>query len=498
MTTRKQALIILSVLLAIFTLYIFLPFQFSTLDGYGYAVCVQHAERLFAPHHLLYNASNYCIYALLNFAGISVNAMILMKLVNAFFALAALFVLALLLERKNPNSSSTIWWIIFAGLSFGTLRFATDVETYIMPTVFSLLGSYILYKNENNLKLHNIVAASFFAAFACLFHQIHFFWWLALFIYVFRIKKGFKYLMAYIIPAFIVPFAYICVLVFYNHSALSISSFFQFIFHDYLNGQADIVVGFKGILLTVINACRTIFQIHGYLLGLMHVYPILFASVVVSTLILIVLSIKKVFLVRLKKTNEIFPFVHLLLVIMQFLFAALSDGNAEFMAVLVFQIPFVFSFYFINYQHCIKYFALAILVWNISFAAIPMHFADMEGDKKLVDFMHQQPDALYVLKNRPKADNMLRFYYNDIVTVEKAPSTFFPDSIKHALALRIDSFIENNKIVYTDAIENNAVISRESMLLDLDTAFMQQWNLIPVQTFNYTTGKRVIYQFQKK
>ena len=498
MLIQKHSFAIVSSILAMFCVYVLFPFQTSTLDGFSYAVCVQHGEQLFAPHHLFYTSSNCLFYNILKAFGLQVEVMAMMKFVNALSAVAALSILALILEKFNPKATSNISWIVLAGISFGTLRFATDVETYIMPTISSLLGSYILILNKEKLTHSAIVLASFFAAFACLFHQIHFFWWLSLGFYVWLTQKSTKSLLFYFLPALIVPLTYLAVLVWYNHSSFSLATFFQFVFHDYLNGQADVAVGLKGVLLSGINFGRTFYQVHGYMGGLFHIYPTLCIILFLFTLILLFFAIRAAFTIKVHSQQVAFRNAHLMLLVMQFVFAALSDGNAEFMAVMLFQIPIVVALSFKDYEKMLAYFASSVLVWNIGMAAIPMHYIDMTGDKPLVDFMYNNKQALFILNNRPKADNMLRYYYNEVLNVEKVVTNVSNDSIHQAVTQRIDSFLDAKLPVYTDALDSSAAFSRETMLADVDKSFFASWNAIASDTLRFGMGNRVLTRLEYK
>ena len=54
------------------------------------------------------------------------------------------------------------------------MRYVTEGETYIIPLFFSLMASYGASRKQSAF------GCSMLAALACLFHQIHVFWWMGL------------------------------------------------------------------------------------------------------------------------------------------------------------------------------------------------------------------------------------------------------------------------------------------------------------------------------
>ena len=195
----------LTILLSFFGLiYLLLPTQNSSLDGYAYAHMIRSGD-VFMHHHLLYNALGFGVVKWLNFIGLNPDVLAVMKVVNALFAVGCLCVLFQILVYLKKTDKEVLALTALAASCFGLMRFATENENYIIPIFFSLLGClYLLFYFENSSK-KNILLASLFMAVACLFHQVHVWWWLAGLMVLFKKRKT---IIFYLLPAVIVPVVY--------------------------------------------------------------------------------------------------------------------------------------------------------------------------------------------------------------------------------------------------------------------------------------------------
>jgi len=196
--------------------YVFYPTNNSSLDAYAYTGDIKYAKNLFLPHHLIYN---YFLYSLLKPFSLflnNVNVLLFTKYINAFFQALNLIIFCKILTKLSIPKKEILLYIIIIGFSFSLWRFGTENETYIIPITFSLIGSFYFLNFLKTRYLKYILYSGFFATIACLFHQIHFFWWFGLLIGTTFYTKKLKYILVYSITALIVPLAYILVLIFYS------------------------------------------------------------------------------------------------------------------------------------------------------------------------------------------------------------------------------------------------------------------------------------------
>ena len=236
-----------SILIIIFIgiVYVMFPSINNTNDSYMYASDVREGIDLFYPHHLLYNAFNYLWTQLFN---INVTLKFLC-FSNSIFAVGCLLCFRKIL-LKQLSQLDISYYILLVSSCWGFMRYATDSETYIIPLFFSLLAScYSLYKKS-------FFITSLLAGIACLFHQIHFFWWLGLGLLAFYESDRLKNILLYIGGALIVPITYILVYLICNPMP-ECDSIIQYILHDYYFVED---VGFfldKALLLTPVSFIRT-------------------------------------------------------------------------------------------------------------------------------------------------------------------------------------------------------------------------------------------------
>lgn len=430
-------------------LYILFSSNNNSNDAYAYAGSIRDGD-LFSYHHLLFNAFGYLWFKLIHIQ----NVLNLVCIINALFAIGCLYCLrSILLYKLNKNSVGYI--LLLVGASFGFMRFATDGETYIIPLFFSLLASYYL------LYYRSPFVVSILAAIACLFHQIHFFWWLGLGLYflnstVCRNRK--MSIIYYMLGASIVPIVYWIV---FCLNPADCDNIIQYIFHDYIFVKE---VGFslkQALTLTPISFIRTFIQIHGYMYPLLIKYPWIIIGILLS-LVCFIQSFKRckgVIIQSIQASSEITSFAksHLYIFIFQFLFAFFSNGNAEFMVM----IPFVLSIYiFFRYDIDLRYIrnvGVGLLFWNMTVGILPYHFIDINPHKVLVEYICKHPQNVYYLTDLNQSKNMTYYYRPDLVLK------------LNGNILNLEHVINNDEQpIYTDLFYNHVFLSRGKMVENKD------------------------------
>lgn len=443
-------------------IYCLFPSHNNSNDAYMYAGDVLLGEDLFYAHHLLFNATGFLFKTLL---GVE-NTLGLLCLINALAATLCLIILRSILSRLTTEKQTTTL-IYLVGSCWSICRFSCEAETYIIPIVFSLLSSLLLLKGKNPL----LVSIS--AAAACLFHQIHFFWWLGLGIGILSLKTDrTRNFLLYIVGGFIVPICYYLTHLFIPDAP---TNFFHFIFHDYIYSES---VGFcfrDALILTPINLIRTCIQAHGYIPSLIKNYPI-FAVGIAMSIVCILLSIRKLKGLRLifgtpkTEKNRPFAMTHVWIIILQIVFAFLSNGNAEFMVMLPFAMGIVLASYRLFPEKRLLWLGTGILLWNLSVGTIPYNQIEIFPHKAIARHIEQHPDTPYVLMDHAIMYNLLRYQ--------------FPKNL-HQLS---DSVPESG-CFYTDRNQNMLFLSRASIQSSNgNTDIEQNLHILAEDTLQYDLG----------
>jgi hypothetical protein len=437
------------VLIIFFTsLYVLLPTQNSGIDAYGYAALVKYNVNLFLSHHLLYNAFLWILY--MAFGSFS-DVLPFMILLNGVAGGASLLILFLILKELKSENSNIFWAIFLVASSFGFFRFCTENETYVFPILISLLSTLSFLKFQSSSKPVLLFISGILAALACLFHQIHFWWWFA-FVVSFVIHKQYKNILYFLSTALIVPLIYIFVAFFY-FDIQNLGELMAFVFADYLEGRATASIGFKNILLFVINLIRTFVQVHGNLI-LLFQYSFIFILMAFLSVIMmvwgIIMSVKQF---KIKLINHPLKTIALIAIFFHLIFALVSFGNAEFMAM----IPFLIVILYANFDfYIIRGIILGFAIWNISLALIPNHFFDFEGNTKLASLYKKE--NIYIFENKPLIEN-IHFYK----TGEDPAVNMY--KITTNTPFLVDSVLKKNEKIYTD-IFNKQILNRQAITSD--------------------------------
>ena len=483
--------------IAFTTLYLILPTKTSTLDAFGYASYITEGESLFLSHHLLYNALGYIWIKIPTLLGYT-NTLAWLKCMNALFAGLSIYVLGQIFRELNFSVKKTLAWMLFAGSSWGVMRFATENETYIIPIFFSILASlfYLIHQTRKNNV--NLILAGFFAATACLFHQIHFFWWIAILLTVLH-EKSIRKASLYLAPAAIVPIIYILIHTVYYHNQLNITSIYQFVFRDFHSGAATVSLGAKSLMFAAVSFVRSFIQVHGYFINLIKLTPWIHLGAAMSVAC-ILFAVPKIKLITLWKNSPFarFRILHLIAFALHLVFAITSHGNSEFMAMLPFLLAITLPLSLNNETPLIGYVATAMLIWNTTLGSLPLHYVKLNGNKMIVSRISEgmkSNNSLYIVFNKPHIDNQLKYMQGKRhnLTVSATQNTS-----KQGMLNTITKALHHGKKVYTDCINRPKTLSRESLTMHINDELFTSFALTKIDSAKTLTGTYYLWSIELK
>ena len=464
-------------------LFIVLPTENANIDSWYYAACVKYKTNSFNSHHLLYNIFGNIWNDFIHFLNPNVDTLWSLNALNAISACLTLVVFYNLLLRFGQNKQSALFFGLSVGVCFGFMRFATDAETYILPILFSTLSTYYYFKPIRYL---NITISALFGMLAVCTHQLHIWWTLAIYLNVIANKEYSKnQKLFYSLTLFSGVILYYLVYYFnFNNS-----SFTNFILGEYQKGNAGIDFSLKALTLTLINIFRTVFQVHGliYHFALKHSVISVIIVIIELSLIYHLFSNRKLLFKVTKITGKrLSRHLFLIAIVLHVLFAFLSSGNAEFMAML----PFLFVAYIAiaNNFNCNKNALLIpviILIWNVYFGLLPQRFENLNKMTTQVNYTRTHNKDYFLWSNKPLIENKLAY--------EKG---FY----QHYNFITIDSvnvLLNGGKTVYTDLKNTKTAFSRESIIKsDLKTSAIDRFELEKVDSFENLYGINYIYQIK--
>ena len=444
-------------LLFISIIYFLFPTNNHLVDSVGYAADVKYGTNLFAAHHLLFTAFHFSIYKSLSFLIPTIDALRLIQAVNALFSLLNLLLLRSIL--KSARNTYADLWVVFVAVSFAVMRFSVEAEVYIIPVFLSLCSSFYAQKYFAEQSSKFIFLSGLFAAMACLFHQIHLFWGIGLFI-GFASTRKIKNVLLYLIPTILVLVGYILVLVYYNHQSLTSSNLFRFLAQYYYTTTDNTQVGIKNVLLLFIGFFRTFFQIHGLVLYVLKWWPVFYILVLctLSLLIYFVISLFKSLKINKLRSGSSFEQIHILIFLLQSGFAFFSAGNSEFMVMLPYLLAIFLPYFLCVNSKSIVFLSLAMFVWNFSFGIFPNHNSDYQNNKELLDVINREKDKVFILKERNLVVNLYYYKYG----VMEYSAIVDADNTK-----AVEKFCNEGKIIYTDILSKKTPYSRTDFTLGL-------------------------------
>lgn len=475
-------------------LYLIFPSGLSTTDGWFSAASIKHCGEIFHPHHLLYNSLGYIFTWLPSWFGIDILAS--MKVLNALSAFLVLIVIQQILFKFNISEKQVILVSCMTGFSFSILRYATENETYIVPLFFALLASLnwvnFIKEKKNKFALFTGLCATL----AVLFHQTYIFWWIGLMAAII-VEKNRKAALNYLLVSLTGPVVYLCVIL--ATVGPGLSNIINFIMGAF-RGSASLGITLQGVYLSLINFIRSFVQLHGYMINMIR-NNMLFAVPGLVSITFVILAVLKLPEKIKSNISQKFSTIHILLMVFQFIFAALSFGNAEFMVMIPVLAFMLIPFYTFNAEKFMTRIALALAVWNVSYGLLPLHYKSQVPEQYLCKTALDDKNIIIIASDDQLLKSMI--YYesgdNNIKSILKSPASLNLRGDNQAiLAGVIDSALNNGIKIITNCLDDHE-ISRQSIIEgNQNKIFFSNYKMHTIKSWKLVTGKKSIYQIEKK
>lgn len=483
-----------SILILFLFLYLIFPSGFSTTDGWNYAAEIKNSGEMFHPYHLLYNWIGYLFCLLPVKAG--ADTLVWLKVMNSVFAVLSLYVIQIILRNEGKGEKLISIITSLTGFSFSILRYSTENETYIIPLFFSLLSIFFSLTYFRSGDRRSVIWASVTASFSILFHITYIFFWLALLIVILQGKKW-KDIILYCAFSLIVPAIYLIV-IFNLSGKVDLSSVIGFIAGD-ARQNASFGISAQGIFFSAMNFVRSFIQIHGYIINMIKTNILLMVPGVIS-LVLFAWSLPALrFLKNGKRDNRVSR-LFLLIIILQFLFALISFGNAEFMVMIPVMAFLLIGLAFNNQERLLIRVLSGMMIWNISYGIVPLHFnrgdagmflcsESLKNERPVIITSDDQllKSIIYYTTGSAGSNNIFR----SPALLEKGK----PGTIN--LAFIIDSTLQRGGIVLTDCLGDRP-ISRATLIEgDENRKFFQNYRSSTVRKWQSFAGEKTISRIER-
>jgi len=478
----------------ILCLYLIFPSGLSTTDGWFSAASIKYCGELFHPHHLLYNSLGLIFTWLPSRMGIDILST--MKILNALFAFLVLIVIQEILFKFDISEKQVVLVSCLTGFSFSILRYATENETYIVPLFFALLASLnwvnFLKEKKNKFALYS----GLFASLAVLFHQTYIFWWIGLMAAIIIEKKK-RAALLYFLVSLTGPIVYLSVILATVGSGWK--NILNFIMGAF-RGSASLGITVQGLYLSVINFIRSFAQMHGYMFNMIKA-NILFAVPGLASIVFVLLAILRLPEKIRTNVSHKFSTIHILLLVLQFIFAVLSFGNAEFMVMIPVLVFMLIPFYTVNNEKFLTRIAIALAVWNVSYGLLPLHYKNQAPERFLCKTAMEDKNLIIIASDDQLLKSML--YYetgdNNIKSIMKSPASLNLRGDNQAiLAGVIDSALNKGIKIETNCLDEQA-ISRQSIIEgNKNTTFFSNYKTSLIRSWKQITGIKSIYLIEKK
>ena len=446
-------------------LYLLFPNENPGIDAWGYASEIRYTIKHTYIHHLLFIPFITSIGHLFS----SIETIWLTSAINSLCGGICLYLFYKLLKGLGHDFNTCLAGILLAGFSFGFWRYCIEGETYILPLLFAIPALHLALKHQEK-----ILFVSTLCAMAALFHQLYLVWWVFIGLWLILKSNG-KIVKKAVL--FFIPLLGYCLIywLFYLKSESNIG-FLLFLTGEYATGSATASLNSTSFLLALINLFRTFIQINGnipnifqndFVLGIMGIIGLgfLIYGIVLGR--------------KLLKKKNIAGIIYILF-ITQFLFALISNGNAEFMTMLVFLTVIILVS--ITEAKPLLIAATGVCFWNLASGVLPLYMNHGEPEKSICTFIQNHSTDLFVSENQVLYENILTYRTGKSTgNLRKGPYTLLDKGINpKSLLITLDSAFEAGVRVYTDHNPEAEFTNRATLLRNSRTDFWDNYVLIPV------------------
>ncbi|NBV13557.1 MAG: hypothetical protein EBS07_05755 [Sphingobacteriia bacterium] len=462
----NSGIITLIASIGIAIIYFSFPFAEPSNDAIAYAAAVKWGYDFWNPHHLLHPVpARIVLYLFLLFDSKISPATALISW-NILSAIAIFnFLIKYLQKIRNWDYLPSLFAGLITLFSFGVWRFAIEGEAYLAPLAISVWAWYLNQSNQKTL-------GSILWGLAILFHQ-EFILFPAI-IYGMEIIRFPKNTLKHIIiTGIVVVSGYSIIYLLYTTHI----NFAEFLFRDFVQGNASFFPNYKALLLIPISLIRTWFQIHGFQSDWSAHHP----EIIVSEIIMFLICLVWIFYKR--KTIHFYPIYKTLnasdyLFLGFFLFSAWFGGNAEFMVPLTILIWTSISAR-INFSiHQLLPICIFVFFWNLGMGIIPKSLYHWNPESQIVQQYQTFPNnTWWVVQDHNTISNGI------LLSTGIYPERIMPSPSYYQqkfgstdiLYQKIDSLLKSGNKIFTDCPGRPSTMSRSAWMIDDSHDFWQQF-----------------------
>ena len=477
------------VLLFFLIVYLALPSGFSTTDAWNYAAEIKFKGDLFYPYHLLYNLLGYLFSYFPAKADLDVLGSL--KIMNSIFAVLSLWSVQKILRSLHFSTRMVALVSFLAGASFSVMRYATENETYIVPLFTGLTALFYYLKFLDSDRSRYVVMAALFSSLSVLFHMIYIFWWSGLFLgFISGIRR--RQVFRFLAVSMIIPAAYL-VVVSVVTKGISPENFKGFILDDFRN-NAHLGISPDGLFLSAASLVRSFVQVHGYLVNMIKM-NLLFIIPGIISLNFFIMSLFHLPRIVRKPQNNQFIRVILYIIILQFIFAVLSYGNAEFMVMIPVLIFILAVLVFKEYERFLVMLGSGIIVWNLFYGLIPLKLNSPSAADFLVNESLKNENTVIIASDDQLIISMVHYKtgIKGVNNIYKSPAILNINKRDTGELEKVISMaLSKGEDVFTDCTGNNPLSRAVYIEGDINSKFFSSYQTEVVFTGQSITGQKII------
>jgi hypothetical protein len=196
-----------------------------------------------------------------------------------------------------------------------------------------------------------------------------------------------------------------------------------------------------------------------------------------------------------------FAVIHILILVLQYAFAVVSSGNAEFMVMIPVLVFMLFPFFAAGYERFLLRLLIGMTIWNISYGLIPLHFRDQSPEQFLCNEAMSVNEPVIIPSDDQLIKSMIYYQTGDtsVSNIYKSPAVLIIGGRDTAILNEVIlNALNKGRFVYTNCLDKKTLSRHSIMEGTVNYVFFSKYDAKLTKSWKSITGTSSVYRIERK
>jgi hypothetical protein len=228
--------------------------------------------------------------------------------------------------------------------------------------------------------------------------------------------------------------------------------------------------------------------------------PVMALPGIISAVV-VLLALGKLAVREMTSGARSFAVIHIIIIVLQFVFAVFAAGNAEFMMMIPVLFFILIPLFYNKAEKFLMRLMAGMAIWNLAYGIIPLHYNWPEAERFLTLAAIENRNVMVIASDDQLLKSMI--YYNtgnrDAENIYKSPAVMrLKGTDIKVLECAADSALTKGLVIYTDCL-GPRIISRASVSEGIiNQEFFKKYKISEVKSWRSLLGNKVVSRVEAK